>query len=370
MSERDFIIPGLGNGIDVGDFAYFEGSATDEQKNALARTGASTHLKTDIGDNNVLGVPFPGLVYERLAAAARSDAPMVLTGGTPASLAPFDINGEVVRAFQLRPDIPLAAILAQRAESWAGPSLGPTLVQAWELSDRAVRSFPPGVPMSTFGFPWFRLWVRPFVPDIDAIPEPERAYYERYLLATFNNPARVDLNNDMLWNFLSVEEAGQKKDAIDTNVLPPLSEAIALCNRALDAAGKIGAGSGVFADLLARLRAGRCFFATMRNTVAWTEGVHGYLRAGSPEEKAAYRDKTAAMVRHELDNTRALIDLSRSKGAEVIPLWSGGETLHIYGENIAELLERKIALMERHMNDEPRVDPNYMWRMPEGWDRR
>jgi hypothetical protein len=126
----------------------------------------------------------------------------------------------------------------------------------------------------------------------------------------------------------------------------------------------------VFTDLVARLRAGRCFFATMRNTVAWTEAVHGYLRAGSPEEKAAYRDKTAAMVRHELDNTRALIDLCRSKGAEVIPVWSGGETLHIYGENIAELLERKIALMERHMNDEPRVDPNYMWRMPEGWDRR
>lgn len=370
MSERDFIIPGLGNGIDVGDFAYFEGSATDQQKQALARTGASTHLKTDIGDNNVLGVPFPGLVHERLRAAAEGDAPKVLTGGTPASLAPFDINGEVVRAFQFRRDVPLAAILAERAEAWAGKSLAPALLQAWDLSDRAVRSFPPGVPMSTFGFPWFRLWVRPFVPDIDAIPELERAYYERYLLATFNNPARIDLNNDMLWNFLSVEEAGRKKHAMDTLALPALSEAIGVCARALEAAGKGRAGTEVLADLVARLRAGRCFTATMRNTVAWTEAVHGYLQSDSPEEKAAYREKTAAMVRHELDNTRELLALCRSTDAEVIPIWSGGETLHIYGENFQELLERKIILMERHMNDEPRVDPNFMWRMPEGWDRR
>jgi hypothetical protein len=46
-----------------------------------------------------------------------------------------------------------------------------------------------------YAFPWFRLSVGPFVPDIEVIPEQERAYYETYLLATCNNPARVDLNN-------------------------------------------------------------------------------------------------------------------------------------------------------------------------------
>jgi hypothetical protein len=370
MSERDFIIPALGDGIDVGDFAYFESTATEGQRQALDATGARTHVKTEIGDNNVLGVPYPSLVYERLSVASRSTAPLVLTGGTPGSLAPFDINGEVVRAFQLRPDIDLHALLAERAAAWAGREHAGPLLKAWQLSDRAVRSFPPGVPMSTFGFPWFRLWVRPFVPDIDAIPEEERAYYEQYLLATFNNPARVDLNNDMLWNFLTVSEAGGKKSIMDESVLPPLAEAIAVCGEALADARAGSTAAAVFDDLHARLRAGRCFCSTMRNTLAWTEAVHGYLQAKGAEEKAAFRAKCRAMVDCETANARELLDLCRSSRAEVIPVWQEGETLHLYGSNFARLLERKIALMVRHADDEPRVDPGYMWRMPPGWEQK
>ncbi|MBF8297220.1 MAG: hypothetical protein HW389_3765, partial [Bacteroidetes bacterium] len=32
-------------------------------------------------------------------------------------------------------------------------------------------------------------------------------------------------------------------------------------------------------------------------------------------------------------------------------------------ENFGELLKKKIELMERHRDDEPYIDPNYMWRM-------
>jgi len=41
-----------------------------------------------------------------------------------------------------------------------------------------------------------------------------------------------------------------------------------------------------------------------------------------------------------------------------------GETTFIYGDNFCELLERKLALMKGREDDEPHVDPNFMWRVP------
>ena len=41
-----------------------------------------------------------------------------------------------------------------------------------------------------------------------------------FLLATFNNPARVDLNNDMMWNFHTVESAAERKGRIDAERAP------------------------------------------------------------------------------------------------------------------------------------------------------
>jgi len=45
-----------------------------------------------------------------------------------------------------------------------------------------------------------------------------------------------------------------------------------------------------------------------------------------------------------------------------MPVSTLGESMHIYGDNFGELLEKKIDLMERHRNDEPYIDPAYMWR--------
>jgi hypothetical protein len=305
-----------------------------------------------------LGIPFPRLVHERLAGMRMQGVGFVLTGGTPESLAPYDINREIVRAFQLTPDRPVEEVLVEWATRWGGGEL----LAIWELSDRAVRAYPAAIPMSTFGFPWFRLWVRPFVPDIDAIPEEDRRYYEAFLLATFNNPARVDLNNDMMWNFLTPEEAGGKKRAVDEEVIPPIDAAI---HQALTAIERAAAPPrGVYEDLLDRLRAGRCYYRTMRNTMAWTESVHGYRLAAKGPEREFRRKLAAEMVENELDNARELLALVQTSRVRFLPLLGRGETLHGYGRNFAELLERKIALMEQYGDREPRVDPGYIWRMP------
>ena len=363
-AERKYIVSRLGRGIDAGEFGSFAGGVSPHEQAVLDGVGAWTHRKAELGDNNVPGVPFPGLVHERLMRALTEGERALVGSPSPGSLAPFDINGEVVRSLQFFPSRPLDEILARSARIWAGSENAGALVEIWLLSDGAVRSFPAGVPLSTFAFPWFRLSVRPFVPNIDAIPEEERAYYERYLLATFNNPARIDLNNDMLWNFLSVEEALVKQRVIDTAVLPPLDRGIAACREMLLRLPPGAEGRAVFADIHDRLRAWRSFAMTLRNMLAWTASVHGYIRSGTREEKSRFRSHCREMISSEMENARSLLALWRESGIEFMPVAFSGETLHSYGTNFGELLENKIRLMELHADDEPYIDPDFMWRMP------
>jgi hypothetical protein len=70
------------------------------------------------------------------------------------------------------------------------------------------------------------------------------------------------------------------------------------------------------------------------------------------------------MVVSELQNAKDLLALWEESKVDFMPISTSGETLHIYGENFGTLLRKKISLMEKHVNDEPYIDPNYMWRMP------
>lgn len=362
-AERKYIAPGLGDGLDAGAFGSFEGSESEEEREMLKEAGALVHNKLDLSDNNVLGVPYPALVFERLQGASNHGVTCLLVSATPRSLAPYDINGEVLRSFQLNPENPLDKILTETAERWVSPSFIQDLVKLWRLSDAAVRAYPPGIPYSTFAFPWFRLWIRPFVPNIDALPESNRSYYERFLLATFNNPARVDFNNDMMWNFLSVKEAREKKKAIDRGVIPPLNEALEAATKLLQRLTRSEPSRKVFEDVRDRLRAVRCFFMTMRNSVAWTESVHGYLESQSSTDKERYRSLSRAMVTSELENAKNLLNLWNESDVDWMPVARTTESLHIYGENFGDHVRRKIALMQQHIDDEPYIDPEFMWRM-------
>ncbi len=362
--ERPHIVRGLGDGIDAGSFGYFEGPQYRNEQQELKKVGAWTHQKIDIGDNNVLGVPCPRYTYDRLMNAVKRGNKCVLTNLTPRSHAPYDINGEVLRSVQRRVHTSLGEILHAAASGWVDAKHVKDLIFIWDLFDRAVRSYPPNIPYSTYGFPWFRLWVRPFVPNIDSIPEQERSYYEKYLLATFNNPTRVDLNNDMMWNFLTVKQAEQKRKIIDKKIIPPLENGIGRVQTILRGNGIEENTKKVFKDLDVRLRAARCYYTTMRNVVAWIESVHGCLQAKTKKQKQVYRKKVQEMIQSELQNAKNLLYLWESSPVEFMPISKSAESLHMYGGNFGELLKKKIELMERHRDDEPYIDPNYMWRMP------
>lgn len=362
--ERPYIIRGLGEGIDAGAFGHFEGPQYRNERGELKRVGAWTHHKIDICDNIILGVPYPRLTYERLMDVARQGGSCVLTATSPRSHVPYDINGEVLRAVQLKLHGSLDDILNSSATSWVGTKHKKTLISIWNCADRAVRAYPKDIPCSTYGFPWFRLWVRPFVPNIDAVSEQERTYYEKYILATFNNPARVDLNNDMMWNFLTIKQAEQRRKAIDANVLRPLVKGLTILRSALDERDLHETAKKVFVDLNIRLRGAKCYYTTMRNVTTWIEGVHGFLQAEKTDKKEHYRKIVGGMIESELQNAKDLLTLWETSPVEFLPISKFGESLHIYDENFGELLQRKISLMEQHKDDEPYIDSEYMWRMP------
>ncbi|MGZ5438926.1 MAG: hypothetical protein ACXWFJ_03675, partial [Candidatus Aminicenantales bacterium] len=148
----------------------------------------------------------------------------------------------------------------------------------------------------------------------------------------------------------------------DRGTWEPLDEAIAVLSAAFDKAS--GGARKVFVDQLDRLRALRSYFRTLRNTAAWVAGVHGFIEATDPAEKDRRRAAVGAMVDDEIANARELAVLFESSKTRFMPIDPTGETFNMYGTNLAELIRKKIALMEAHRDDEPRIDPDFMWRLP------
>ena len=279
-SEKGIILNGLGNRLDlqVGPADTTDGplwrTILDRRKGGPELFGA-----VRVAPNYVLGVPCPWLAFDRLNDRVTGTAHVSVTFDPP-SLAPWCVNREIVRAYQTGPGIPVDSVITGAARSWCGPDDAPRLVEAWRLADRAVRSF-PDVPLygSSWAFPWYRHWVRPFVPDIDRIPKSERAYYERHMIASFNNPTLVDFGADVLWTVIDREKAVSIVRTCDSLVWTPLERAIRILDT-MTAAAKLkgGAGAAVLRDQRDRLVAFRCYSRTLRNVAGWVAGVHGYIR--------------------------------------------------------------------------------------------
>ncbi len=311
----------------------------------------------------LIGITFPYLVHEKLADMQRAGVKNngVLGGAVPEEFAPYNINQEVIRAFQSDHEMDLGELLARKAEEWAG-NAAPSALEVWRTVDDAVRAFP--IPMwiySAWGV-WYRLAVRPIVPNIDAVPEKERRYYEKFLLATPHNRCRVDFRYDVGFDLLAPDRAWRAFDFMDKNVIPPIDKAMALLVEARNDAS--GAGPVEFIeDQLERVKGLRSWMLTQRNVTAWVAGVHTYLETSDPVRRTESRKVLHDMVLSEIRNAEDLLGLWNSSKRKWMILSAVGETTFIYYRNFGELLKRKIALMKGHENDEPYVDPDYQWRL-------
>ncbi len=383
------------------DFAPEEGERLAE----LADRGSQAHYYFAAGPNTVfaplIGVPYPRLTHRRLTLLHGGGVRHLahIGGVSPPGLVPFNPNHEIVLAYQFDPGLDIETEVHRLAAEWAGEELAGTLCEAWAGAEEAILAFPNVTSLyTTFGFAWYRLWARPLVPDIEAIPETERAFYENHMCTTPHNPNNVDLSRDVLFVLARPDHCRRCVERIDANVFEPLDRAIGLLTGARERASglpgsrNLPGDQNVIADQFVRLSALRCWFETQRNVAAWIAGVYGCTDSAGSENSSneeahgddrevvhqvlhhaagrqAGREQSRALLREmidrEIENSRRLQALCVS-GVEFMATTGGEESPLMYGRNLPELLERRIALMQAHADDEPRLDHGYMMRRAAG----
>jgi hypothetical protein len=335
----------------------------------LAARGSQAHFYFSAGPHQMfaplLGVPYPRLTWQRLALLRDNGVTALAdVGGTcPPELVPFNVNHEVLRRVQFDPAVDPDQVVAALALAWAGADLAPVLREAWGLAEEAIRAFPNTTTLySTIGFTWYRLWVRPLVPNIEAIPAADRAYYEDFMCTTPHNPNNVDLSRDVLFYLTTAAKSRLDVERMDAGVWGPLDRAIGLLVAQEPLAIAQLGPHNVVADQIVRLRALRCWLMTHRNVAAWIAGVYGWLEATDDRDKARWRGVLDEMIASEIANSRELRVLIDS-GIAFMATASEGESPLMHGRNLKELLAKRIALMQRHAGDDPFIDPHYMERM-------
>ncbi len=368
--ESSTITAGIDNGIDLRMISQRDDVDSSDWKEQLQEVRQkNSDFVTDItarGTPYVLGVPSPWLTHRNLRHTFEGGFEKVDVLVDPPYLVKYSVNREVIRAFQVDPSEAIDEIVERIALNQVGKPYAKSLIDIWKLSDQVSAAAPCHRLYGGLGFTWYRFWARPFVPDIGAIPEEDRRYYEKHFLSHFNNPHNVDLAADMLWEITSPEECEISVQTFDAAVWSPLDRAVTLATQMADQLPEQTAARERFIEMRDRLTAWRCFNLTLRNLSAWIAGVHGYLKAEDEAEKQSRLHMVREMVSSELANTRALLELWNTTTTDFMPINALGETMHDYAVNFGEVLEKKIALMEQYGDRLPYIDPDYMWRMPEG----
>ncbi|HUF11425.1 MAG TPA: hypothetical protein VMO47_19035 [Rhodothermales bacterium] len=309
------------------------------------------------------GIPFPRMLHNKLESMRDKGFRHIsaLGGLLNAPEAPYWPNPEAIRAIQINSDASLDDVLLAAASRWAGDEHAADLVSCWDAVEEAISYFPIVPLFSGFGFCWLRTWVRPFVPNLEAVPKEDRLPFERFMVSTPNNPSINDLGSDVLFELITAKSGRSMMELFDKNALPRINKALDLIDGL--AAESSGKAKEVFDDLSQRIRALRVWATTVRNVCAWVACVHGYLQSDDDSEKTRLKDELQQMIDLDLKNTQDLIDLWNSATVEFMHVSDVVETSTLYGENLPELLQRKIDLTQQYRDVEPFIDKEILWRL-------
>ena len=313
----------------------------------------------------LLGTPFPKMLHRKLSAMREAgfDAISAFGGLVHSEATPYWPHPDVMRAAQFTPDVPIEDVLTKAATRYVGAHNAADLVGAWGAIEDALEHMPLIPLYSVFGFVWLRTWIRPLVPDIEAIPLEDRSYYERFIVSTANNTNINDLGKDVLFELITQDSGARMAGQMDDNTLPRLDAALEQI-RQLVAGADSDATRAVYTDLLDRTRALHCWVTTQRNTCAWVGDVYGYLAADSDDQRATHIDGIQHTIDLDVANTERLIELWETSDTETLLVSDVGETAFLYGENIGDHLHRKLELTEQYRDRVPRIDPDILWRLP------
>jgi len=335
----------------------------------LEKKHGHTHFFFAFGPHTMfeplLGTPYPNLTYQRLKQLRENNiAYLAHLGGTlPPEHVPYNVNHEIVRTYQFDSEMNIDECIEAMGKKWAGDRFFSELKKAWEFTEEAILAFPNVTPLySTFGFTWYRLWARPFVPNISAIPIAQRRYYEDFMCTTPHNPNNIDLSQDVLFQLTTPEKSRLDVERIDGNVWTPIEKAIRILSGIENEADELRGENNIIRDQLVRIKALRCWFMTQRNVAAWIASVYGFMTASDESEKKSHRDLISDMINKEIKNSIELIELLNME-VEFMAMTDQGETPLMYGDNLHESLNTRIELMKKHIDDEPFIEPDYIFKM-------
>jgi hypothetical protein len=209
------------------------------------------------------------------------------------------------------------------------------------------------------------------VPDIEAIPPAERAYYERHGCFQQNNPSRGDLGKDVLFDLVTRESAAKMAGDMDRELLPRVRAVVQQLEKTT--AGLGGEPRQVFVDLHDRARAYLHWATALRNVCAWCDCVYGYVDSKREVERRTLAKRLQGVIDLDVENTRGLIELLETTSSEVLVVSGIADNTFFYGEDLVANLRTKLRLTEKYRHLPPRIDRNAYWRpipgthWPEGW---
>jgi len=350
-----------GGGVHQQDFDAIETEKIKENQDKDARSAFYFGMGPELMFAPLMGINYPSLVWKRVQTLSQGEVnDLVVYGGSfPPEQVPFFANYAVLRHFQFNANSNIDEFLSSLALRWAGLDNQINLLQAWNAIEKAVLAFPNVSPLyNTIGFAWYRLWARPLVPDIEAIPEVDRAYYEDMMCTTPHNPNNVDLSKDVLFDISPVDHCARAWPFIDHEVLPQLDKAIDHLTVGIHSdSGR----HGIMYDQLIRTKALRCWIVTQRNVAVWISSVYGYLKSQKGSAQQYHQDQLQEMINLEIDNMNELSQLLASD-VTFLATMETGESPLMYGSNLTLHLEKKIRLMKQYRNHKPHIDPDYMMR--------
>ena len=329
----------------------------------------------------LIGIPYPRLLQKKLHSMRDLGLKRIsgFGGLNNPQQTPYWPNPAVIRAVQFTPEVSIDDVLLNTARGFVGAKHAAKLVACWDAFEEAL-SWQPPVMLFTGAFSWQRTFDRPYVPDIEAIPLKERAYYERFGCFQHNNPSMNDIGKDVLFDLVTRDQGIKAMAAFDRNTIPRIEKLIAqlekLSTPSINERKRGDAPSSdlqtaipedhraamVFTDLLDRARGYRAVCGSLRMVCAWCAYVYGYLESTKAADKKKYEKLLQAAIDDELVNTQNLLALLTADRTEFMILSAIGNNTFCYGEDLPDLLREKIRLMKKYRHHKPRIDRNILWR--------
>ncbi len=325
----------------------------------------------------LLGLPFPRMLHRKISALRDIGANRVSCFGglAHAEATPFWPNPVAIQAAQFLSGESIDDILLSFATDLVGPAHAAKLDAAWSEFEAAIIWQPLVGLYSAFGYCWQRTWDRPFVPDIEAIPQHERRYYEKHGCFQHNNPGVNDLGKDVLFDLITREQGDKMGRDMDTEVLPrvrALLEKLAGTIASMEA-DRDATAIRVFGDLRDRIQAFQHWVVGLRNVCTWCATVYGYLETDDDNERAAHEQRLQEAIDLDLENTAGLLELIEGTDTEFMVVSAAGNHTYFYGEDLPDLLRNRLRLTAEYRHHKPRIDGDILWRpvpgthWPEGW---